>query len=41
MSSSNNCTASWLRVLDKDRTALLTAANKASVAATFLSDFSV
>ena len=33
--------ASWLRVLNKDRTALFTAANKASVAATFLSDFSV
>jgi antirestriction protein ArdC len=32
--------ASWLRVLDKDRTALFTAASKASVAATFLGDFS-
>jgi antirestriction protein ArdC len=33
--------ASWLRVFDQDRTALFTAASKASVAATFLSDFSV
>jgi antirestriction protein ArdC len=32
--------ASWLRVLDKDRTALFTAAGKASVAAAFLSDLS-
>ena len=31
---------SWLRVLDEDRTALFTAASKASVAATYLSDFS-
>jgi hypothetical protein len=34
-------TSRLLRVLNKDRTALFTAANKASVAATFLSDFSV
>jgi antirestriction protein ArdC len=32
--------SSWLKVLSKDRTALFTAANKASVAATYLSDFS-
>ena len=31
--------SSWLKVLSKDRTALFTAANKASVAATYLSDF--
>jgi antirestriction protein ArdC len=31
--------SSWLRVLNEDRTALFTAANKASVAATYLSDF--
>jgi antirestriction protein ArdC len=31
---------SWLKVLNKDRTALLTAASKASVAATYLSNFS-
>ena len=31
--------SSWLKVLGKDRTALFTAANKASVAATYLSDF--
>jgi antirestriction protein ArdC len=30
---------SWLKVLSKDRMALFTAANKASVAATYLSDF--
>ena len=30
--------SSWLRVLNEDRTALFTAANKASVAATYLSD---
>jgi antirestriction protein ArdC len=32
--------ASWLRVLNKDRTALFTAASNASGAVTFLSDFS-
>jgi antirestriction protein ArdC len=32
--------ASWLRVLTKDRTALFTAASKASVAATYLANFS-
>ncbi len=31
--------SSWLKILSKDRTALFTAANKASVAATYLSDF--
>jgi antirestriction protein ArdC len=30
--------SSWLKVLNRDRTALFTAANKASVAATYLSD---
>jgi antirestriction protein ArdC len=33
--------SSWLRALNKDRTALFTTANKASVAATYLCDFSV
>jgi len=32
--------SSWLKVLNRDRTALFTAANKASVAATYLSDLS-
>ena len=32
--------SSWVKVLSKDRTALFTAANKASVATTYLSDFS-
>jgi antirestriction protein ArdC len=32
--------SSWLKALSKDRTAQFTAANKASVAATYLSDFS-
>jgi antirestriction protein ArdC len=32
--------SSWLRVLNKDHTALFAAANKASVAATYLRDFS-
>jgi antirestriction protein ArdC len=31
--------SSWLRVLNEDRTALFTAASKASVAASYLSDF--